>query len=607
MRNRQANTFVQSINVLSKTDQRRVLQVVAVQIIMGLLDLLGVAVIGVLGALAVSGVQSNQPGNRVSWVLNHLHLSGISFQEQAAVLGIGATVILVTRTLFSVFFTRRILFFLSRRGAVISTNLVSRLLAQPLLKIQERTFQESVFSITYGVNSITLGVIGTSVILISDISLLIIMTTGLFLIDPVVALSSILVFAGIGLLIYMLMHNRAESLGRESSMLTIESTEKILEVLESYRESVVRNRRDYYVREIGKMRLLNANVLAELAFMPNVSKYVIEATVVLAALAISAVQFITQDAAHAVATLVVFLAAGTRIAPAVLRVQQGALTISSNLGIAAPTLELISDLKNVKSMSNVADLPITDHTGFVGAISIKDLSLTYPGNTEKSLHNINLEIPQGVSVALVGPSGAGKTSIVDVILGVIIPTEGEVTLSGASPLECVQTWPGAIGYVPQNVSIINGSIRENVALGFPKISATDELVTQSISIAHLSELVNSFPDKLDTQVGERGGRISGGQRQRLGIARAMFTKPKLLVLDEATSALDGESESIIASTIAGLKGDVTVLMIAHRLSTVRQADLVVYLANGRILAQGTFQEVRSRVPDFDSQATLMGL
>lgn len=607
IRNRRTSTFAQSINVLSGSDQRKVLVVIALQVIMGLFDLLGVAVIGVLGALAVSGVQSTQPGNRVNWILTQLHLSEMSFQEQAAILGIGATIILVSRTLFSVIFTRRILFFLSRRGAVISTDLISRLLAQPLLKIQERTFQDSIFSITYGVNSITLGVIGTTVVLISDISLLIIMTTGLFLVDPLVALSSIVVFAGIGLVIFMLLHNRAESLGREESKLTIQSNEKILEVLDSYRESVVRNRRDYYVREVGKMRLRNANVLAELAFMPNVSKYVIEATVVLGALAISAVQFITQDAAHAVATLVVFLAAGTRIAPAVLRVQQGALTIRSSLGVATPTHSLISALTNVKPMGKVTDLPITSHDNFVGSISLRNISLTYPGNSHPSLHNVNLEIPEGLSVALVGPSGAGKTSVVDVILGVIMPTEGEIVLSGMLPLECVQAWPGAIGYVPQNVSIINGTVRENIALGFPRDSATDELVNQSVSIAHLSELIESFPEGIDTQVGERGGRISGGQRQRLGIARAMFTSPKLLVLDEATSALDGESEAIISDTISALKGDVTVLMVAHRLSTVRQADLVIYMADGRVMAQGSFEEVRSQVPDFDKQARLMGL
>ena len=601
------STFIESINILSKSDQKKVLLVVCLQIIMSLIDLLGVAIIGILGALAVSGVQSAEPGNRVNWILVHFHLSGRSFQEQVAILGVLATLILVSRTLFSVVFTRRILFFLSRRGAVISADLISKLLAQPLLKIQERTSQDSVYAITAGVNSITLGVIGSTVALISDTSLLLIMTIGLFIVDPLIAFSSILVFAGIGLAIYRLMHTRAELLGREESSLTIQGNEKILEVLEAYRESVVRNRRDYYVREIGKLRLRSSNVVAELSFMPSISKYIIEATVVLGALAISGVQFATQDATHAIATLAVFLTAGTRIAPAALRVQQGALQIRSSLGVAAPTLKLISDLRDVSPLDTVTDFPDTNHENFEGSINLSNVSLIYPGNNHASLSEVNLIIPSGCSVALVGPSGAGKTSIVDVILGVIFPTSGEVMLSGAPPLVCARKWPGAVGYVPQDVIIINGTIRENVALGFPAEAASDELVLDAIEAAHLTELVSTFAHGLDTHVGERGSRISGGQRQRLGIARALFTKPKLLVLDEATSALDGESEAVISSTIAELSGSVTVVMIAHRLSTVRNADLVVYLNDGKIMAQGTFEDVRSQVPDFDRQAKLMGL
>jgi ABC-type multidrug transport system fused ATPase/permease subunit len=597
----------QSVNVLSKKDQRKIILVIVIQIMMGLLDLLGVAIFGVLGALAVSGVQSSAPGNRVMAIISFLHLSSYTFQEQAAILGIIATVILVSRTLFSVIFTRRTLFFLSRRGAVISTNLVSRLLAQPLLKIQERSTQDSVYAVTNGVNAITLGVLGAGVLLISDLSLLLVMSAGLFLVQPVIALSSILAFSLIGFLIYKLMHRRAQELGQEESLLSIESSQAIIEVLSSYREAVVRNRRDFYARKIGEMRWRNANILAELSFMPNISKYVIETTVVIAALVISAAQFIIQDAAHAIATLTIFLAAGTRIAPAVLRVQQGALQIRSSLGVAAPTLSLISDLESIKPLPRVEDITHVDHSDFDGTIILDNITLTYPGKPTPALESINLKIESGSSVAFVGPSGAGKTSIVDVILGVLVQDSGTVTISGKNPLSAIESWPGAIGYVPQDVIITSGTFRENVALGYPVKIASDALVNEAIQVAQLSEFIATFPTGVDTQVGERGAKISGGQRQRLGIARAMFTKPKLLVLDEATSALDGETEANISDAISSLKGSVTVVLIAHRLSTVRHADLVVYLEDGKILAQGSFEEVRSRVPGFDRQAQLMGL
>jgi ABC-type multidrug transport system fused ATPase/permease subunit len=174
-------------------------------------------------------------------------------------------------------------------------------------------------------------------------------------------------------------------------------------------------------------------------------------------------------------------------------------------------------------------------------------------------------------------------------------------------LEAIEKWPGAIAYVPQDVLIINGSIRENVALGYPLENATDKLVNDALRIASLADFVDSLPDALETNLGERGARLSGGQRQRIGIARALFTKPKLLVLDEATSSLDSMTEESISNDIKSLKGSTTVIIIAHRLSTVKDADRVVYIEQGRILAVGTFDEVRSLVPDFDKQARLTGI
>jgi ABC-type multidrug transport system fused ATPase/permease subunit len=213
----------------------------------------------------------------------------------------------------------------------------------------------------------------------------------------------------------------------------------------------------------------------------------------------------------------------------------------------------------------------------------------------------------GELIALVGPSGAGKTTLADALLGVLPIVNSSILISGKEPLEAVRNWSGAIAYVPQDVLISNGTIRDNVSIGFPRAEAVDELVWQAVEISQLKSFVLSLPDELDSQVGERGTRISGGQKQRLGIARAMFTKPKLLVLDEATSSLDGQTESDISDAIQALKGHVTVVMIAHRLSTVRNADKVVYLEGGKVLAIGSFQEVRNLIPEFDTQAKLMGL
>ena len=596
-----------SASLLSRKDQTKVFLVILLQIIFGLLDLLGIAVIGILGALAIRGVQSESPGDRVSSALKILHLSESSFQKQVAFLGVIAVFLLISKTIFSIIFTRRTLFFLSRRGATISANLVSKLLSQSILTVQSRSMQEQIYSITNGVATITVGILGNVVRLVSDISLLLILSIGLYFVDITIAISTFLVFAIIGFTLYKLMHIRAREIGISYALIGIASNEKIVEVLSSYREAVVKNRRSYYTDIIRKQRMQLADTGAELAFMPNVSKYVIEITVVLGSLLICAWQFKVHDASHAVGVLSVFLAASTRIAPAVLRVQQGAIQLRGNIGTAAPTLDLIESLGGAENINEEIDKIDFEHIGFNATVEISEVTFAYPPKNKDVVSKASLLFEKGKIVAFVGPSGAGKTTIIDLMLGVLNPDEGSIMISGLSPSVAISTWPGSIAYVPQDVIISNGTIRENVALGYPSAEVNDEDVWRALESAQLSEFINTLPNGLNTQTGDRGTRLSGGQRQRLGIARSMFTKPLLLILDEATSSLDGETEANITESVQNMRGEVTVVMIAHRLSTVRHADLVVYMESGKVVATGNFDEVRKLVPNFDKQAQLMGL
>ena len=596
-----------AFDLLGKQNRRKIIVVQIIQISFGLLDLLAVSLIGILGALAISGVRSATPGNRVSMVLRILHLNHQSFQSQIAFLGICAGVVFILRTILSIIFSRRIIKFLSRNSALISTELVSRLLSSSLQSIQSRSTMQSVYALTDGVNSLMIGVVGNFLNILTDASILLIIGIGLLIIDPVVAVSTLILFGAIAVVLYFLLQKRAHKLGNLNAKYSIESNEKLIEVLESYREAYVRNRIPYYVEEISNLRLLASETSGELTFMPNISKYVIETSVIIGALSISAVQFVLQDSTHAVATLAIFMAGGSRIAPALLRIQQGALFLQSNLGMANSTLGLMDTLpKETTLKREVSKLDLV-HKNFIPKISAKNLTFKYGESETFSIGNLDLEVNPGSVIALVGPSGSGKTTLVDLLLGVLKPQAGEVLISGEAPERAMCLWPGAISYVPQEISIKNGSVRENVALGYALSEIADEQIFLALEMASLHKFTSELVDGLDTQVGDKGTSLSGGQRQRLGIARAFFTNPKLLILDEATSSLDGDTEEQITSTISHLRGKATVILIAHRLSTVRNADCVLYINNGEIEAQGTFDFVRNQVRDFDKQSKLLGL
>lgn len=598
--------FARTLALLKPDQRKKLFVIIFIQISLSSLDLLGVGLFGILAALAINGVGSKPQGNTVSAVLDFLNLNSFTIQQQAMAIGLIAGAVLVLKTVLSIYFTRGTLFFLSRRGAGISSELISKVLSQPLIKINEKSSQEILFAVTNGVQAITLNVLGLSVIVVTDVALLVFMATGLLIVDPIVALSTFLIFFLTGFILFKLMHKRAARLGSASTKFGIESNQKILEILGSYRESVVRNRRSFYATEIGKSRIKLADTLAELAFMPNISKYVIEGTVLLGSLFISGVQFALKDAVHAIGTLAIFLAAGSRVAPAVLRIQQSLITISANLGASIPTLDLIDAISKNPNLNDKVPLFTNKHDGFSAKVDVTAVQFSYPSIDTPTILDFDLHIEPGQIIAIVGPSGGGKTTFVDLLLGILQPNSGQIVVSGMEPLKAIETWPGALAYVPQDVMISDGTIKENVALGFPDTAISDEQVLEALKVASLENFVRELPNGIDTLVGERGSKLSGGQRQRLGIARAMITKPSLIVFDEATSALDSQTENEISESINALKGSTTIILIAHRLSTVKDADKVVYLEAGKKIAEGTFAEVRSKVSNFDSQAKLNG-
>lgn len=567
----------------------------------------GVALIGALGSLAIRGVGSNLPGDRVGVILDLLGLENASLQNQVAILGVSASILLVGRTVISMLLTRRTIIFMSTKSSEVSIKLADSLLRKSSLDLKEFNPQEIIYSLTAGVNALLIGVLATTITLSADIAILILLWAALIFVDPVMAFVSAAIFGIIIVGTYRYLHSKARTLGTVDADLVISNNQVITEILETHREIVVRNRQAYYHKKLSHLKEQLAHTTAQLTFLPSVSKYVIEITVVFGALLVSASQFLLNDAARAVASLSIFLAASTRIAPSAMRIQQGLVQIQGSIGASDKTLGLILQLdSSYESEFSYSDV-VFSYEGFTGKISMENVTFSYPDASEPVVKELNLLINPGETLAIVGPSGAGKTTLVDLLMGVLTPTSGNVIISGVTPSSAIQKWPGVISYVPQDVVIVAGTFLDNVTLGYEKEKIDLISANEALTVSQLDAVVLKSPLGMEMQVGERGSKLSGGERQRLGIARAMYSRPQLLVLDEASSALDGQTEYDLGRAIQALKGKVTVVMIAHRLSAIRDFDKVVYMDEGRVLAAGTFEQVRRAVPDFDRQASVMGL
>ena len=231
-------------------------------------------------------------------------------------------------------------------------------------------------------------------------------------------------------------------------------------------------------------------------------------------------------------------------------------------------------------------------------VQIDNLVYRYPDGDKDVLKDIQLDVPAGTSVAFVGGSGSGKTTLVDLILGLLTPTSGTISSQGKDIHTDLHSWYQKIGYVPQDPYLGNGTLREAVAFGIPAKHIDDDRVIYCLELAELMPVVETLEDGINTSIGENGNRLSGGQRQRVGIARAMYRNPSLLVMDEATSALDNETEHKITQTINRISKEITVIIVAHRLSTVRNVNQLVYLSQGRIANKGTFKEVQAANEEF---------
>lgn len=584
----ETSLVLRALSLLSRRDQLKVVIVVVVQIFLALFDLLSIALIGLIASLTLFGIQSKSPPQSIQDLIEVLNLDTFSFQSQVAILGAISGTLLVSKTLFSAVMSRRILYFLNLKTAVITAELLAKVLSKPYDYIKTKAPAEILFSLTRGVNSLVAGIIGVLSQISTEISLLLIVFLGLMFYDPIITIFCLLYFGLIAVVQTRRLKKTAELSQNESTKALMKSESQILESLNLYRELHVRGARAPKIEELVMTRSRMAQLQSRVLFMPYVTKYSMEIALVLGAMLLMAAQFLLKDALSALTTLSVFLVAASRVSPSLLRLQQSLIQFKAFAGESRRTVEMISDLAeyHVESKLNESHFENSD-----GEISLQDVSFSYRDSSELVIKKVTFNVKSGEMLALVGPSGHGKSTLMDLSMGALHPTSGSIHIDGLTPLQFIELNPGKLGYVAQESIFANTSVRENLLIGLDSKDFSDEMLWSALEKVGLKGLFESMPEQLDTSVGERGLRLSIGQKQRLSIARALLTDPKILFLDEPTSALDAESEQLISNLMKSLKGKATIVVIAHRLETIKSADRVLSIKNGAIEKQGSYGEV----------------
>lgn len=607
--------------VLLPTQERRKLLLVAlVQMSLGVLDLIGIALVGLVATAAVSGVQRTQWPDWMQSLLDPIGLGGLTNSQLIGLFGALAAIALIGKTAASAYMSRRVIRFLARQQAEASARLARELFARPLIEVQRWSTAEVLYALSAGVGAAVIGILGSSVVALAEIFLFAIIAVSLLVVDPLLTVVAGALFATIIYVLHVVLGRLSAANARRLADSAMGTTSAIQEALSTYREATVLNRRELYVDRFERLVRVSANATGGNQYILEVPKYVLETTLIVASFGLAIIQFLTKDLLAAATTVAVFLTSGFRIIPALLRLQAAGINIRNGSEGARTTFQLaeyLHDNPNQVEGAKSQGLPREEialrgtlsgeYSDFTPTVSLRSVTVQYPDAPTAALVDASLEVAAGQSAALVGSTGAGKSTLADVILGVLHPDQGSVRVGGFAPREAIARWPGALAYVPQAVALVDGTIRDNVALGLPAAVVDDDRVWEALERAHLAQFLRESREGIDTLVGERGIRLSGGQRQRLGIARALYTRPLLLVLDEATSALDAETEQAIVATLRSLEGSVTTVTIAHRLATIREVDTVYYLEGGCITAVGTFEEVRSQVRDFNKAAELLGL
>lgn len=588
-------TVRQLMTVLPAGTRRFIATFAVLQSLLAILDVAALGLLAVVLAPMLTGEELTLP------------VVGITLGEPQdfgiVLLVVGALIVLKSVLAISLqwWATRRF----ARFEQVLGARLLEATFKAPWTERLSRNSTDIIRSTDVGVGSTVAGVLIPFCQLTGEVFTFVAVLAVLLVAQPVLATATIIYFGIVAFLLYRVVLRRAVRAGQDNRQYSARAMRLVSEMVHSLKEVTLRDKSQEVADTVLKVRRRASMARANQNFLGVIPRYVLEAGLVGGLVIGGLIGYLQNGVTGAVTAIALFGVAGFRLVPSLTRFQ----TIMGQTGANMPFAEQV--LEEIERGKEYVDAELTGGNEPLpeGARTLRldSVTFTYPGASTPAVKDVSLTLPFGHTLALVGASGSGKSTLVDLILGLLQPDSGQIYVEDRPLPDVLKAWRARVGYVPQEVTLFDATVARNVALAWDDANIDEDQVRRALARAQLLDVVESRPDGIHGKVGERGLQLSGGQRQRLGVARALYTDPLVLVMDEATSALDTSTEAAVTSAIRELSGEVSVIVVAHRLATIRHSEQVCFMRDGELLASGTFEEVVAAQPDFAAQAALAGL
>ena len=602
-----ARVIATSISLLTRREKTLLGLRIVFRLALNFLDIVAVAMMGLLGGLTATGLTGQQ-----------LSVFGFELPRVSASILIGMVSIVAAlfflKGAFSILLARWTAVFLAEVEIRNSARVARFLFQGNLSRVKSYSRAKLQFLVENSVAATFSGVLGSAVTLVVESSLFLGIVVLFFLLDPIAA-SLILVYFAI--LIGVLQASTASRFvrsGRFQRESLADSRGALFELIDAFREIAVLSKQAFFIGRFVDAKKVSARTALTLQILKQVPRFIAETGLIFGALGFLVWQLSSGSIGDGLVALGVFLAGSFRIMGALLPLQGVWNQLRVSEGWVSEAQHILTQVKFEPDEFPLSLFSLESAPAVLGSarrdvpgirVEVSNLTFSHRNQSEWSIRDVSVEIEAGTKVAIIGPSGAGKTSLIDLMLGLYEPDSGTVLLDSLSPREMRATHPGEVAYVPQRPGLVAGSVAENVALGVPRDLIDDQAVWLSLAAAQLDDFVRGLPGGIDSGIGQQNDALSGGQVQRIGLARALYVRPRLLVLDEATSALDAETEAGIGETLRRFGAETTVVVIAHRLSTIQYSDNVFYMEDGELVASGTFSKLRKSVPRVERYVRLM--